>query len=222
MKHKAGETHLDPASVLPLVHEALGAVMPTGRLNSWDVCERLAALATELSTSGHTLGLTGYSTPETVLSRLMAPSLVLLSWLSPVQSLRVVEVGSGSGALGLTLAVLAPRWHITLLDRRSRATTFAEILALRLRLSNVAAVTGDASHPPPDLQPGHAALFRAVGSLAADLQLAQRVTLPRGLAVIWTSPEAPAPSTSLWRPVGNRLLPALGLSVRAFTRNRED
>lgn len=147
----------------------------------------LLQLALHVASGGKRLGLTNYSSPRVVLERLIAPAVGASAWLERTAPLRVADIGAGTGAVGMTLAVLCPQWRLTMVDRRQKACRFIEILALRLGLETVEVLQADACKPrPPDLR-FDGALFRAVASPRDDLALAAGWVKPSGIAVVWTS-----------------------------------
>ena len=50
---------------------------------------------------------------------------------------RVMDVGSGAGFPGIPLAIARPQWRFTLLDTLRKRTTFLEVVARELGLTNV-------------------------------------------------------------------------------------
>lgn len=147
----------------------------------------LVRLSEELASGAARIGLTKYSSPGAVVERLICPALAALAFLDAEAPLRVADIGSGSGALGLTLAVLCPRWHVTMVDRREKACRFAEVLGLRLGLDGVSVLKADAREDRPPAERFDAACFRAVASPLVDLALASGWVKPGGVAVVWTS-----------------------------------
>jgi 16S rRNA G527 N7-methylase RsmG len=210
------ESGLEERHVSVLIRQALGDAITDDLLPPFLPWERFALLATEMEKGASVLGLTGYKDSGTILTRLMAPALVAFRWLCPGEPLKVAEVGSGSGAMGLTLAIAAPAWRVYLLDRRRRATAFGEIVAMRLSVSNVVALTGDAANPPSGFPTFDAALFRAVKAIEEDLALARSFVRPGGRAIIWTSPSFQSSESPPWRLIEVVTLQNVRLSVRAF------
>jgi 16S rRNA G527 N7-methylase RsmG len=179
---------------------------------------KLARLAAEIATGGWRLGLTKYNAAAEVLERLMLPALVALRWLAAEEVLRVVDVGAGAGGAGLTLALLVPRWRVIMADRRQRAAAFCELLAVRLGVSNVQVLVANLPRDGHGLAPADAALFRAVGSPAEDLDMAATCVRPGGKAIIWTSEARPQPRAEGWSLLERLELPAERLLVLAFVR----
>ncbi len=66
----------------------------------------------------------------------------ILSWPLP-ENQRVLDMGCGSGVLGLTLAAERPAWHITLADVSPDALALTRENAARLEISTIATVESD-------------------------------------------------------------------------------
>ncbi len=66
----------------------------------------------------------------------------ILSWELP-ENLRLLDMGCGSGVLGLTLAVARPGWQVTLADISRDALALARENAAKLGISNVTFVESD-------------------------------------------------------------------------------
>lgn len=66
----------------------------------------------------------------------------VLSWELP-ENQRVLDMGCGSGVLGLTLAAERPGWHVTLADVSPEALSLARENAGKLEISNASFVESD-------------------------------------------------------------------------------
>jgi 16S rRNA G527 N7-methylase RsmG len=221
VKHQAGsESPLTPEGIVEAInamaHElgvpGLGIAInsPTGNV--------LIELSMGLWASER-VGLTSYHSLQEVVGGLVLPSVAAFRWLEPDKPLDIVEIGAGAGALGLTLALVAPSWRVTLVDRREKAVAFMEIIATRLKLANAYPVAGDMRKRGPDAELYDAALFRAVGSPEEDLEIALGWVKPGGLCLIWTSARAEIPpDTALWSQVGAVAARDDRMSVLAFRK----
>lgn len=170
-----------------------------------DQQQRIADLAHWLTERAPRLGLSKYADLPSVLSYAMAPTLVISDLIELSQAKRVVDLGAGSGALGLTLSIIQPGWEVTLMDRSSNTATFLEWTVQWLGVKNVtvrhedaaAAATGGAAQY--DL-----VCLRAVASAQQALQLAGPLAGPGGYVVAWhqaedegfRSPQSPLPYTA--------------------------
>ncbi len=216
VKRELGRMAADPAAATAAAARALAqryglpldAVPDEVLARLWDLCVHLAAAAR--------IGLTNYSNPDQVCHRLVLPTLLALQWLPLNKAIRVVDIGCGAGAIGLTLAMVAPNWTVTLVDRRQRATAFVDVMKLKLRLANVSTFTTDAADQAPE-SPFDAALFRAVASPSEDLAIAENWVAPGGVAVVWTKAGETA-DRSGWVPIGQIDLLELPLRILAFRR----
>lgn len=143
---------------------------PLGPLSPADR-SRLEALAAWLAERAYPLGLTNFATPEDVLEQALLPARALFSVLPGPLSGRWADLGAGSGALGLTLAILAPLAQFDLLDRRRRVIAFLDLTIRRFRVPNAFAVLADVSTPPP-APPWDGVCLRAVAPGPEGLCLA--------------------------------------------------
>lgn len=66
----------------------------------------------------------------------------ILSWPLPGNQ-RVLDMGCGSGVLGLTLAAERPDWHVTLADVSPEALALSRENAARLEISNISFLESD-------------------------------------------------------------------------------
>lgn len=70
----------------------------------------------------------------------------LVDWVldtMPSHPLRVLDLGTGSGAIGLTLAAERPQWHLVLSDISEEALTMAKENAQHLGVQNVELIRSD-------------------------------------------------------------------------------
>lgn len=88
-------------------------------------------------------GLIGYHTSSQILEHAVAPACALSRLLGNAPIGTWADIGAGSGALGLAIALLNPGCSVTLVDRRRTATHFADIAARRLRIPNARAITAE-------------------------------------------------------------------------------
>ncbi len=128
---------------MPVSRETHSALLPL----SPDVASGMVALAQWLREAAFPLGLTNYPDADTMLAEAVLPAVALPSAFGRPLSGHWVDLGAGSGAIGLAAAILSPAASVTLVDRRRRAASFLDLTAKRLSLPNVsvleAAFTAD-------------------------------------------------------------------------------
>lgn len=134
----------------------------------------LRRLAQWVATEGATLGLTNYADTDTAYAQAVAPSLALSRMLAAPPIGDWAEIGAGSGALGLGLAISAPSAHVALLDRRQRSVAFIDLLIRRHPLHNASAILADATDLPEASLLGVA--FRALAAPERALAIAGRLS----------------------------------------------
>jgi len=121
----------------------LGLFVEPSRL---DAC---ATLADWLAPAAAKLGLTQFDTGADLAANLIGPALYLLPHIGD-ESRSLAEIGPGSGALGLSIAMLRPDLGVDLLDRRKRVCDFLDITARRFRIANCRIVCVDMRDVPAD------------------------------------------------------------------------
>ncbi|MCE5217853.1 class I SAM-dependent methyltransferase [bacterium] len=151
---------------------------------------RLRDLAAWIARMAYPLGLTNYGDAETVLQEAILPTVALLPLLPTPLTGSWADLGPGSGAIGLTLALLEPGITVDLLDRRERVIAYLDLSLAHLGISNARARQTDLSvrKPVPGTWDGVA--FRAFGPPATTLALA--ASLSRSWVSAWHSPQTVA------------------------------
>jgi len=109
--------------------------------------EACAALAEWLAPAAAKLGLTQFDTAEALAENLIGPGLYLLPHIGEA-SCWLGEVGAGSGALGLSIALLRPDVRVDVLDRRQRAWRFIGLTNKRFRIGNCRSMCVDMREVP--------------------------------------------------------------------------
>lgn len=99
---------------------------------------RLDELSAWIARAGVAAGLTGYDTADAVRTQGMAPAIAIADRLG-CSAFRVAEIGPGSGALGLALAILRPDSRVVLVDSSARSAALVDMTARRLRIANAVA-----------------------------------------------------------------------------------
>jgi 16S rRNA G527 N7-methylase RsmG len=164
--------------------------------------DRTLALAEAIAWLGDRafrLGLTNYPTPTELFIHLIAP---LLKMLTPAVAgylaSPVLDFGAGSGAVGLSLAILRPDLQVILADRRVRVVQFLDLCIAHLQLPNCQSLQVDLANPPADLCGSvGTVLIRAFGPAEQALQYAARLIRPDGCVVLWHQAPSPPPPDNL-------------------------
>lgn len=162
---------------------------------------RLIHLAELVAAWGRRLNLSGHTTPEAVLRRLVLDALALSRALPPFSS--AADVGSGAGFPGLAWAASHPERRITSIEARQRRHHFQRAVIRELGLANAAALWGRAE----DLAPEHhdLAVAQAVARPARALAWILPWAGPGGLLALPGGAEPPDPGSSA-DPGGIRVL----------------
>ena len=160
--------------------EALAAGVAALGLDVDDAIQaRLLAYLTLLEKWNRTHNLTSIRNPLGMLRDHLLDSLAVLPYLPDRPSLRLIDVGSGGGLPGVPLAIIRPRWQVTLLDSNQKKSAFLRQLAAELPLSNVEVATARAeSFAPAKLF--EVAIARALSDLAQFAAWAAHLLAPGG------------------------------------------
>lgn len=162
------------------------------------------------------LGLTQYSDPTALADGLIIPAFAVLrpelppSILSPA-----LDFGAGSGAVGLSLAIILPGLQVVLADRRKRVVEFLDLVLTRFSVPNCTTLQVDLAEPPAEQANSFGlVLIRAYGPASEALTQAARWLKPAGAAALWHQPPSPDPPEGLVRAeTVPTLLSALALTI---------
>lgn len=111
--------------------------------------------AEELSAWNAHTNLTAITDPEAVLIRHFLDSLSLYPFLPKESHKRVIDVGTGAGFPGMVLAILAPHFHVTLLESTGKKIKFLDHIITTLNLQNARTLNARAE------EAGHISHYRA-------------------------------------------------------------
>lgn len=181
--------------------------------------DRWAALADAIAWQGplaQQMGLTNYPDLAEYTSNLIVPLLPLLqSSLDQYLLSPALDFGAGSGAAGLSLAILRPDLQVVLADRRARVVQFLDLCSRRLHLSNCSTLQADLASPPTEWR--HVCgtvLIRAFGPTDLALKHAAQLMRPDGAIALWHQPPSPAPPADLRQAhTLQTSVPALALTI---------
>lgn len=166
-----------------------------GERRGLDLCEGqvdalMGYLDLVLQARSH-LNLTGLRDPERILDVLIVESLDFCRPdLIPAHG-RVLDLGTGAGVPGMTLAVWSGGLHLTLLDRTQKKIAFVRRAALALDLRNCHPSWGAGEELARRLPPNErfdAVVARGVGSVAHLMRLARPLLRPRGKLLLRKPP----------------------------------
>ena len=160
----------------------------------------LLAGAQWLACASAATALSQYRDVEDVLLRAMGPALAYFACQNTPRSGVVADLGSGNGAIGATIALLAPDLEIHLVDRARRAYTASELLVARMGLKNARPLQADLKGLTAIYD---AAAFRALAPGADALGAVLRLVKQGGVIGAYHRPDdtAYAPSGSALRPL---------------------
>ncbi len=130
------------------------------------------------------INLTAISDPAAVARLHVADSLAGLSTIREGQHATLLDLGSGAGFPGLTLAAVLPTTRVTLVDSVGKKTRFLAVVAESMGLAGrVAVLTARAEA----LGTGRwdVVTARAVGGLADLVELALPLLAPGGRLIAW-------------------------------------
>ena len=149
--------------------------------------DRLAAYLSLLQQWQRHLNLTGLRDVEQLIEVLIVESLDFFhgGFLSPVA--RVLDLGTGAGVPGVTLAVCGPPLRLTLLDRSQKKITFLRRVVAHLDLCECEPEAASAEELARRLAPDarfDAVVTRGVGRVSHLLSLAAPLLRPGGVLLL--------------------------------------
>ncbi len=174
------------------------------------------------------LSLTGLREIEQFIDVLILESLDFLQGAFLSGPRRILDLGTGAGVPGLSLAICQPQLDMTLLDRSQKKMVFVRRVISRLKLSHCQTETDTAeglarrlapreTRDEPDMR-FDAIVTRGVGTVSRLLTLAEPLLRPGGVLLLRKPPQtpeleaaAPALASGCWREVQTLSLRPTGM-----------
>lgn len=171
-----------------------------------DQLRRLRAYAALLRDRAVVLGLLSEGDRGRVWERHVQDSLRAVAALAgELREGVVVDLGSGAGLPGIPVAVALPDREITLLEPRSRAVAFLELVVERLGLANVRVWKARAEDAAREGLRAGAVLARAVAPAPRAWRMAAPLLQPQG-GLVYFAGAGERSTTLLWSlPAGVRV-----------------
>ena len=139
----------------------------------------LLAYVALLGKWNRTHNLTAIREPERMVTHHLLDSLATLRHFPDATTLRVIDVGSGSGVPGIPIAIARPAWRVALLDSNRKKAAFLRQATAELSLANVEVVVARVEDYVP-AAPFDVAISRAFSDLAQFATVAMRLVVPGG------------------------------------------
>lgn len=128
---------------------------------------RFDAYAALLLEWNQKINLTAIKAPDEIVAKHFIDSLALLSFFSPAQDAKVIDVGTGAGFPGLALLIARPDLQLTLLDSTKKKLLFLEqvLSSLDLRAETLHQRAEEAGQDPLHREQFDLVTARAVSNL---------------------------------------------------------
>jgi 16S rRNA (guanine527-N7)-methyltransferase len=153
--------------------------------------DKLQQYAALLAKWNKTYNLTAIRDTREIVVQHLLDSLAVLPHLPVAPLGTLADIGSGSGAPGLPLAIARPDWQVTLNDASGKKSAFLRQAAIELELGNVSVHEGRAElwRPASGFQ---VVISRAFAELSLFIQTCRHLVAARGwlAAMKGVSPEA--------------------------------
>ncbi|CAD86387.1 MULTISPECIES: 16S rRNA (guanine(527)-N(7))-methyltransferase RsmG [Nitrosomonas] len=120
------------------LHDGLKAI-PELSADTGHLCSRLLRYIELIAKWNSTHNLTSVRNPESMITRHMLDSLVILPHVSGPG---IVDVGSGAGFPGIPVALARPEWQVTLVESNQKKAAFLLQAVLELGLPNISVKQG--------------------------------------------------------------------------------
>jgi 16S rRNA (guanine527-N7)-methyltransferase len=182
--------------------ETLGPMKPFERDELIDAASRLKIEVTndqaaclidylnELRRWNQRINLIGPSKPEDQIVLHLVDSLAPLNLL-PKAPLEILDLGSGAGLPGVVLAIMRPRWRITMAETRAKKVDFIRHAVRSLGIDNARVAQVRLGKDKPDFGPKtfDLATFRALGHLKDLIPLVVPYVKDSGQILAYKGPD---------------------------------
>src|SRR5215207_4400129 len=149
-----------------------------------EIITQFATFIQEIQRWSKIVDLLSQTDPETLIRKHILDSLALLPWIP--EGRRMLDLGSGAGFPGLSLAIVKPDLSITLIEARRKRANFLKESIRKLRLHNVKAYEGRAEDlsRKKDLQGAFdIVVTRATWNISSFLNIARPFLHPHGFVM---------------------------------------
>jgi 16S rRNA (guanine527-N7)-methyltransferase len=137
--HRKGGTSVDVAALAGLLDEGIAAL---GLEFSRKQRQQLLDYVVLLGKWNAVYNLTAIRDPRQMVIQHILDSLAIVPHLRPVDGAQVLDVGSGGGLPGVVLAIVEPRWQVTLNDIVQKKSAFQTQVKGSLGLANLSVANG--------------------------------------------------------------------------------
>lgn len=156
-------------------------------------CQRLLDFANLIFEYRKPARLTAYKSKDEILDYLIIESLQLARLLPSAGQVSVVDLGAGSGAVGISLAIALPNLSVCLIDRSLRKIGFLRIALSSLRLENVSILEKDVSNKKTQNNPNYDfVVSRGFSPIGKLLPISRKFLRPGGQVLGFTRSQSPS------------------------------
>jgi 16S rRNA (guanine527-N7)-methyltransferase len=132
-----------------------------------------------------TYNLTAIRSPLEMVSHHLLDSLAVVAHLPAPPNALLADIGSGAGLPGIPLAIVRPRWRLTLNDSNQKKSAFLRQAAIELQLANVQVHEGRVEAWQP-AERFALVISRAFAELSEFLSACAHLAAPHGVLAAMT------------------------------------
>jgi 16S rRNA (guanine527-N7)-methyltransferase len=174
-------TPFDPARISQLMSDGLGEMSLSASEHEHT---QLVTYLGLMAKWNHVYNLSAIRELDKMVSHHLLDSLVIVKvfkeWLTHIEQPSVLDVGTGGGLPGVVLAIMNPKWHITLIDPVHKKTAFLTQVKSQLALTNMTVITGKVEDLPDNAQ-YDLITSRAFASVVDFVRLSEKVLKANGV-----------------------------------------